>query len=47
MDRQVMTQILTGDSDEIADLKLNFHILEGFIELTRRLETLPQTSKRF
>jgi hypothetical protein len=47
MDRQVMAQILTGDSDEIADLKLNLPILEGFIELTRRLETLPQTSKRF
>jgi tetratricopeptide (TPR) repeat protein len=47
MDRQVMAQILTGDSDEIAELKLNLPLLEGFIDLTRRLEALPQTSKRF
>lgn len=47
MDQQLVNQILTGDSDEIADLKLNIAILEGFIELARQLETLSETSKRF
>lgn len=47
MDQQLVAQILTGDSDEIEDLKLNLPILEAFIDLARRLETLPETSKRF
>jgi hypothetical protein len=47
MNQQLVAQILTGDSDEIADLKLNQPILEGFIDLARRLDTFPETSKRF
>lgn len=47
MDQQLVDQTLTGDSDEIADLKLNISILEGFIELARQLEILPDTNKRF
>ena len=47
MNQQLVAQILTGNSDEIEDLKLNLPILEGFIELIRRLDALPETSKRF
>lgn len=47
MDQTLIAEILTGDSDEVEDLKANLPVLEGFIQLARELETLPETSKRF
>ncbi|RJQ70185.1 MAG: DUF4388 domain-containing protein [Desulfobacteraceae bacterium] len=47
MDRQLVADILTGDSDEIAEIKTNLTLLEGFINLARELDVLPEISKRF
>ncbi len=47
MDQQLAADILTSDSDEIADLKANLTILEGFIDLTREIDALPDTKNRF
>ncbi|MFZ1987181.1 MAG: DUF4388 domain-containing protein, partial [Desulfatitalea sp.] len=47
MDQQLVAEILTGDSDEIAELKANIPVLEGFIALARELDALPEISKRF
>ena len=37
MDQQLVADILTSDSDEIADLKANLPALTGFIDLTREI----------
>ncbi len=47
MDQQLAAEILTGDSEEIEDLKSNLPLLEGFIQLARRLDASPQIGKRF
>ena len=47
MDQQLVADILTSDSDEIADLKANLPALTGFIDLTREISTLPDTHNRF
>ncbi len=47
MDQRLIEEILTGDSDEIAELKANLPVLEGFIALARELDALPEISKRF
>lgn len=47
MDQQLVADILTGDSDEIADIKANLTVLAEFIELARSLDALPETSRRF
>ncbi len=47
MVQKLAAEILTGDSDEIADLKANLSTLEGFIELAREIDSLPNTKKRF
>jgi hypothetical protein len=47
MDQQLVAKFLTSDSDEIADIKANLKILEGFIELVQEIESLPDNSKRF
>lgn len=47
MDQKLVAEMLTGDSDEIEELKANLHILEGFIQLARDLDELPEISKRF
>ncbi|MDA8137382.1 MAG: hypothetical protein M0036_01910, partial [Desulfobacteraceae bacterium] len=47
MNERLMAEALTGDSDEIEELKANLNILEGFIQLARELDALPEISKRF
>lgn len=47
MVQQLAAEILTSDSDEIADLKANIETLEGFINLAREIDNLPDTRKRF
>ena len=47
MDQQLVAKVLTSDSDEIADLKANPDLLDGFIELIRKIDGLPDISKRF
>ncbi|MBI5894596.1 MAG: hypothetical protein HZB24_00790, partial [Desulfobacterales bacterium] len=47
MEQRFISEILTGDSDEIAELKANLTVLEGFIALARELDSLPEISKRF
>jgi cell division protein FtsL len=47
MTQQLAAEILTSDSDEIADLKANLPTLEGFINLARDIDALPDTKKRF
>ena len=47
MDQQLVAEFLTSDSDEIADLKANLKILEGFIELVQDIDGLPGNKKRF
>ncbi|MBI5063204.1 MAG: DUF4388 domain-containing protein [Desulfatitalea sp.] len=47
MEQRFISEILTGDSDEIAELKANLTVLEGFIALARELDGLPEISKRF
>lgn len=47
MDQLLVAEILTSDSDEIADLKANIAILDNLIELARQIDELPNTSKRF
>jgi hypothetical protein len=47
MEQRFIDEILTGDSDEIAELKANQSVLEGFIALARELDGLPEISKRF
>jgi hypothetical protein len=47
MDQLLIAEILTSDSDEIADLKSNLELLDGLIDLCRKIDELPNTSKRF
>jgi len=47
MDQNLIAEILTGDSDEIEDLKANLPVLEGFIQMARELDDLPEVTKRF
>lgn len=47
MDQQLVDDILTSDSDEIADLKANLNVLEGFLDLVREIDALPDIKKRF
>lgn len=47
MTQRLASQILTSDSDEIADLKANLETLEGFIDLARKIDGLPNTKSRF
>lgn len=47
MDQLLIAEILTSDSDEIADLKANIEILDGLIDLARKIDGLPDISKRF
>jgi hypothetical protein len=47
MDPQFVAKFLTSDSDEIADLKANLNILEGFVKLVQDIESLPDNQKRF
>ena len=47
MDQQLVAKFLSGDSDEIADLKSNLKLLEGFIELVEDVDSLPDIKKRF
>lgn len=47
MVQQLAAQILTSDSDEIADLKANLSTLDGFIDLARAIDSLPDTKTRF
>jgi outer membrane protein assembly factor BamD (BamD/ComL family) len=47
MDQQLVADVLTSDSDEIVDLKANLELLDGFIDLIRKIDALPDISKRF
>jgi hypothetical protein len=47
MDEQLVADTLTSDSDEISDLTANLPILNGFIDLARQIDALPETSSRF
>jgi outer membrane protein assembly factor BamD (BamD/ComL family) len=47
MDHQLVAEVLTSDSDEIVDLKANMDRLEGFIDLIRKIDALPDIHKRF
>ena len=47
MDQQLVAKFLTGDSDEIADLKSNLKLLDGFIEVVQDVDSLPDNKKRF
>jgi outer membrane protein assembly factor BamD (BamD/ComL family) len=47
MDQQLVDEILTSDSDEISDLKANASVLDGFIDLIREVDALPNISHRF
>jgi hypothetical protein len=47
MDQQRIAEVLTSDSDEVVDLKANLDRLEGFIELIRKIDALPNIHKRF
>ncbi len=47
MDPKLATEFLTSDSDEIAELKANLNLLEGFIGIAREINSLPDTNKRF
>ncbi len=47
MDQQLVAEVLTSDSDEIADLKANMDILDGFIDLIGKIDALPDIKKRF
>ncbi len=47
MDQQLVAEVLTSDSDEIADLKANLDLLNGFVDLIRKIDALPDINKRF
>lgn len=47
MDSKVASQFLTSDSDEIAELKANLNLVEGFIGIAREINTLPDIKNRF
>jgi hypothetical protein len=47
MDPKLATEILTSDSDEIAELKANLNLLDGFIDIAREINALPDIKKRF
>jgi hypothetical protein len=47
MDSKVASQFLTSDSDEIAELKANLNLVEGFIGIAREINALPDVSGRF
>jgi hypothetical protein len=47
MNELLMAEILTSDSDEIAELRANASTLEKFINLARKIESMPDIQKRF
>lgn len=47
MDSKVASQFLTSDSDEIAELKANLNLVEGFIGIAREINALPDVNSRF
>ncbi len=47
MTDKLVAEILTSDSDEIADLLSNQPLLEAFMELARKLDGLQEINKRF
>jgi len=47
MDPKLAADILTGDSEEISELNANMAVLEGFVDLSRQLDALPDLDKRF
>ncbi len=47
MDPKLATEFLTSGSDEIAELKANLNLLEGFIGIAREINSLPDTNRRF
>ncbi len=47
MDPKLIANFLSSDSDEIADLKANHNIVEGFIALVQDIDGLPDNKKRF
>jgi outer membrane protein assembly factor BamD (BamD/ComL family) len=47
MDQQLVDDILTSDSDEIADIKANLDILSDFVDLMREINALPDVNRRF
>ena len=47
MDSKLANEFLTSDSDEIAELKANLNLLEGFTEIARELNALPDIKRRF
>lgn len=47
MTDKLIDDILTNDSDEIADLLSNRPLLEAFIDLAKKLDGIPEISKRF
>lgn len=47
MDSKAASQFLTSDSDEIAELKANLNLVEGFIGIAREINALQDINKRF
>jgi hypothetical protein len=47
MDQLLIAEILTSDSDEIEDLKANIEILDGIIDLARKIDDQSNINKRF
>jgi hypothetical protein len=47
MDSKVASQFLTSDSDEIAELKANLNLVEGFVGIAREINALQGVSRRF
>jgi ribosomal protein S15P/S13E len=47
MDPKIAGEFLTSDSDEIAELKANLNLLEGFTEIAREINALPDIKRRF
>lgn len=47
MNQLLMAEILTSDSDEIAELRNNASILDNFIGLAKKIDSMPDINKRF
>ena len=47
MNQLLMAELLTSDGDEITDLRANSSILEAFVELAKKIDAMPDISKRF
>lgn len=47
MDSKVASQFLSSDSDEIAELRANLNLVEGFIGIAREINALPDINSRF